>query len=317
MALEENKADLALFLSNHLIKHSSKGGPVIVVSGGFAEATTVMSSDPSLRISSLQADHEEADTRLILHCVHAHVETTVVSARDTDVFLLLLAHYEKMQCEYLYMKAGTSKAPKYLPVHEIHKLLSSDQLQTLLAFHAVTGCDSVSQFSGHSKNTAWQVFLKHHTDLLGLGKGPITKEILRSTEAFICYGVPEVDTCDKARLKLFCNGHSQETLPPTSDAAKLHIMRAHYQATVWNQAHMSHPNLPPVTEMGWMNLDDQLVPQLLSLPPIPKACKEIISCGCLKGCLSQRCGCRKSGMQCMESCSCRKLENSCQNTEEE
>lgn len=268
-----------------------------------------MSSDPTLAISSLQADHEEADTRLILHFIHAHMKTIVVSARDTDVFLLLLAHFEKIQCKHLYMKAGTLKAPKYLPVHEIHELLSADQLQTLLAFHAVTGCDSVSQFSGHSKKTAWQVFLNHHTDLLGLGKGPITEDILRSTEAFICkvYGVPEVDTCDKARVKLFCIGHSQETLPPTSDAAKFHILRAHYQASVWNQAHMSHPDLPPETEMGWMNLDDQLVPQLLSLPPIPKACKEITSCGCLKGCLSQCCSCRKSGMQCMESCSCRKL----------
>lgn len=61
------------------------------------------------------------------------------------------------------MNTDTSKTPvlKYLPVLEIHELLSTDQLQTLLAFHVVTGCDSVSQFSGHSKKTAWQVFLNH------------------------------------------------------------------------------------------------------------------------------------------------------------
>ncbi len=38
------------------------------------------------------------------------------------------------------MKAGTSKAPKYLPVHEIHRRLSAEQLDTLLAFHAVIAC---------------------------------------------------------------------------------------------------------------------------------------------------------------------------------
>ncbi len=114
-----------------------------------------MSSDMNLTVSPLQADHEEADTRLILNDIHAHMNTIVVSARDTDVLLLLLAHYDKMGCAYLYMKAGTSKAPKYFPVHEIHKLLSPDQLDTILAFHALTGCDSVSQFSGHSKKTAW------------------------------------------------------------------------------------------------------------------------------------------------------------------
>ena len=90
MALEENKADLALLLSNHLIEHSPKDKQV-VVAGWFAEATTVKSSDPDLEVSSLKSDHEEADTRLILHCIHTHMNTIVVSVLDTDVLLLLLA----------------------------------------------------------------------------------------------------------------------------------------------------------------------------------------------------------------------------------
>ena len=271
MALEENKADLALLLSNHLIEHSPTD-KLVVVGGGFTEATTVKSSDPDLDVSSLMADHEEADTRLILHCIHIDLKTIVMSVRDTDVLLLLLAHYDKMRCTRLYMKAGTSKAPKFLPVHEIRTLLSADQVATLLAFHAITGCYSVSQFSGHGKKTSWKVFQQHHADLTGLGKGPLTENIIKSTEKFICsiYGVPEVDTCNKARVKLFCIGHPQETLPPTSDAAKFHIMRSHYQASVWNQAHCPHPVLPPVNEMGWIHKDGQLVPQLLSLLPIRK-----------------------------------------------
>ena len=34
MALEENKADLAQLLSNHLIEHSPTSGPVVVIAGG-------------------------------------------------------------------------------------------------------------------------------------------------------------------------------------------------------------------------------------------------------------------------------------------
>ena len=167
MALEENKADLALMLSSHLIEHSRRIESVVVTARGFIEATTVTkSSDPELDISFLRADHEEADTR---------------------------------------------------------------------------------------------------------------------------------------------------HLPPTSDAAKFHIMRSHYQASVWNQAHLQHPDLPPVTEMGWMHSEGQLVPRLLSLPPISKACKEITTCGCTKGCLSQRCSCRKIRMECIEACNCRKLGVSCLN----
>ena len=71
-----------------------------------------------------------------------------MAVRDTDVLLLLLAHYDRMGCTRLYMKAGL-----YFPVHEIQMLLSIDLVDTLLAFHAITGCDSVSQFSGHGKKT--------------------------------------------------------------------------------------------------------------------------------------------------------------------
>ncbi len=92
---------------------------MVVVAGGFAEATTVKSSDPDIEVSSLRANHKEADTRLIVHWIHAHMETTVVAVRDTYLLLLLLAHYDRMGCTHLYTKAGTSNAPKYFPVHEI------------------------------------------------------------------------------------------------------------------------------------------------------------------------------------------------------
>ena len=103
--------------------------------------------------------------------------------------------------------------------------------------------------------------MPHHTDLIGLGKGSLTENIVTSTDKLICKicGVSEVDTCNKARVKLYCIGRTQETLPPTADAAKFHIMRSHYQASVWNQAHSPYPDLPPVTEMGWMHQEGQLL----------------------------------------------------------
>ena len=115
----------------------------------------------------------------------------------------------------------------------------------------------------------------------------------------------------------FYVGRTQETLPPTSDAAKFHIMRSHYQTNVWNQAQSPYPDLPPVTEMGGMHLEGRLVPRLLSLPPIPKACREITSCGCTKRCLGQHCRCRKIRMECAEACNCRKLGDNSSNTHDD
>ena len=56
----------------------------------------------------------------------------------------------------------------------------------------------------------------------------------------------------KHESSCFVSVRTQETLSTTSDAAKFHIMRSHYQASVWNQAQSLYPDLLPVTEMGWI-----------------------------------------------------------------
>ena len=69
MALAQNKEDLAELLSEQLLLHVPVG-KTIVVSGGFKESTTVKYSNKALGMTLLQATHEEADTRIVLHCVH-------------------------------------------------------------------------------------------------------------------------------------------------------------------------------------------------------------------------------------------------------
>ena len=117
----------------------------MVVAGGFSEATIIKSSDPTLDLSMLKADHEEADTRLIVHCIHAHMDSMVVYVRDTDDLVLLFAHYDKMRCTNLLMKDGTSKHPTYIPIHDIRRQIPIEQVSLILGCHAISGCDSVSQ----------------------------------------------------------------------------------------------------------------------------------------------------------------------------
>ena len=56
--------------------HTSKTR--VLVAGGFAVLTEVQITDERMDLSPLQAKHEEADTRLILHAIHTHAETVVV-----------------------------------------------------------------------------------------------------------------------------------------------------------------------------------------------------------------------------------------------
>ena len=54
-------------------------------------------------VSTLAATHEEADTRIIVHASQTDLKTVVVCARDTDVILLLLHHYQCFKCDEVWL----------------------------------------------------------------------------------------------------------------------------------------------------------------------------------------------------------------------
>ncbi|KAG1701751.1 Serine/threonine-protein kinase Chk2 [Nymphon striatum] len=93
LALADNKADLARFLSAYLIEHVPRG-KVLIVAGGFEEEETVKCSDPAVDVTNYQANHEEADTQVVLHCMHSTADCIVVSSRDTDAENILLTNEE-------------------------------------------------------------------------------------------------------------------------------------------------------------------------------------------------------------------------------
>ncbi len=254
LGLSENKADLAAFLSQQLIVQAPSS-KIIVVAGGFSDEEMAESSKSDVDTTQLEARHEEADTRIILHCTEHHTDNVVVQSRDTDVLVLLLGHYHRMPCTNLWLKAGTAKKRQYVPVHDIVEQISySVQIrETIPAFHALTGSDTTSYIAGCSKKSAWKTFQTHHQLLENLGKGELTEETLKNAELFVCklYNLKQVSTTDEARAVLFNKSRSPESLPPTSDALHFHIRRAHYQTVVWRQAHLSHPNLPNPEGLGW------------------------------------------------------------------
>jgi len=117
----------------------------IVVAGGFTDEERVESNNPDVDTSVLEARHEEADTRIILHCVKSQADSIVVQARDTDILVLLLAHFPRMSCTKLWLKAGTAKKRKYIPVHTIVGQMPFGRtvLETIPAFHALTGSGDI------------------------------------------------------------------------------------------------------------------------------------------------------------------------------
>ena len=160
IVVDEKKARLAHFLLTEMSQRKgTHPGRELVVSGGFIEILKVWSYDASREsLQGLSSDHEEADTRIVLHArelaVRGYQQVNVL-CRDPDVLVLLLAHRKDL-CQEIWMVSGISRTKRYIPVHKIS--LPEEKRKSLLAFHTITGCYTTSQFAGISKQSALKIF---------------------------------------------------------------------------------------------------------------------------------------------------------------
>ena len=91
---------------------------------------------------------------------------------------LLVAHFNEMACIKLWLKSGTSAKPKYLCVHAICETIttSQDDLTNIIPYHAISGCDAVSDIAGHGKRSVWKAFCSNPGLLANIGKGDLHDE---------------------------------------------------------------------------------------------------------------------------------------------
>ncbi|KAJ8314339.1 hypothetical protein KUTeg_008900 [Tegillarca granosa] len=145
--------------------------------------TSVLTRD----LTELSASHEEADTRIILQAIDAQTNSVVVCATDIDVFILLVAHLSEIKSDHVWMMTGTSTKRSYIPIKDVFQRIPPHSIDSLLAFHSLTRCDTTSFFYGHSKKSSWSVFLEHYDLLKDVGNGDIYQAMLDSMEKFVSY----------------------------------------------------------------------------------------------------------------------------------
>ena len=79
----------------------------------------------------------------------------VVYVSDADLFVLLLAHYDKINCLDIQMKSLKG----YTSITCVYEFLGQNVSSALLPFHAITGCDVTGKFSNRSKEFWTNKFL--------------------------------------------------------------------------------------------------------------------------------------------------------------
>ncbi len=88
----------------------------------------------------LESDHEEADTRMLLHAKHAaaHADTIVIKSPDTDVFVFAIACCLDIGVNIIF-ETGTGNNQRRLSINSIATTLGSRWCKALIGFHMFTG----------------------------------------------------------------------------------------------------------------------------------------------------------------------------------
>lgn len=155
LAIPENKAHLAALYIDYMKEKKGNlttANQSLYVSVGEDEDGIMITRSAVLPALDIISNQEEADTRLVLHtCAVANTgaKVIVVCSPDTDVLLLLLYYWPKINTEVYFLTGKGGKyttVTRYIPVHTLYDCLTKLQHSLLLPLYCITGCDTVSAF---------------------------------------------------------------------------------------------------------------------------------------------------------------------------
>ena len=142
---------------------------------------------------------------------------------DTDVVVIAQYVYRDLNVTELWIEFGTGKDHQWLPVHSCAQLLGERVCRAVIFWYALTGCDTVSQFLGRGKPTAWKAWkaFPEVTDIfIKLSRsGEISTEDFEVIEHFVVLMYDRTcphKTVGKCRKHLFTQmNRTMDNCPPT------------------------------------------------------------------------------------------------------
>jgi hypothetical protein len=315
-----NKQKLQLLLRSVIVENEilRQSDVDVVLSGiGIDDGMTpceVVSRDAIEPIASLDVHIEEADARLMPHCMHATqdgAKRIVILSNDTDVLVLGVYFWTTFHCQglhELWIRAGVGDTTRYIPIHTMAQNIGVDTCKILPALHSITGSDTTSKFG--TKAAALKANPVQF--LQDFGKDPHASDFMQTLQKAEEYliqvykrGTTSLKTMDELRFYLYHHSSSASfmDLPSTSFATKGHILRAFYGTYMQLNCLSQNTELDP-KNFGFEENDGLLVPSTFArLVPddLPQ------SCTCAK-CATRRCICRDNGVPCCIYCTCQGIQ---------
>ena len=276
-----------------------------------------------------KSDHEEADSKMFSYCkfvlsAHTGIDRLIIDSPNTDVAVICCYQHASSLSNVLelWFRTGVGKKKRFIPIHSVCKKLGLIT-KVLPAVHVVTGCDSVSSFSGIGKKTAYKTLkekMNQFKDLEKFGDSPILSldnDSVVASARFVCNlydSSDDIFNVNELRYKLYAKkGLTTERLPLTLDSLLLHLKRGNYQCFIWKYACNSTLSLPSPVGNGWIKQEGRLDIDLVVNKPVPEIIAKLVRCCYKKGCKSNSCRCQKAKLPCTDACLC---SDECENNDE-
>ena len=108
----------------------------------------------------VECNHEEADTRVVLHAFNSE-GSVIVKAKDMDILILMIYAYALKKPEAIWCMQIDHN--KFVNVGKIAQFLNESTCLQLPAFHSLTGCDTTSYFYRISKPSVFEKARKNQS----------------------------------------------------------------------------------------------------------------------------------------------------------
>ncbi len=298
-----------------------------------------VSNDGLQSREDLKTHQEEADTFMVSQMLvmvdNGYHRIPVICEGHTDVFVLLVHHYHKSRISEMYppvevLMQYPPSSPKATSISNTINSLPPRVVSSLLAAHVLTGCDTVPQMFGIGKKTALNVLFRDQTDFnveeLGntdpslqwetVEKGCVdfVRELYQSRnnkDDLTLDAMRYSKWVEKSKANTMTAATDLKSFPPTFNAVRCNIKRAHYQCSIWKNVKVGSLNPLNVEQWGWTkDIANKCLDPVFIEPTTPIAPDSLLNltfCGCSSAepCSTKKCGCNKAGVLCGSLCKCK------------
>ena len=201
-------------------------------------------------VGELQSTHEEADTQMLLHALHAAqagYKAVVITAEDADVLPSTKTYHA------LFIKSVEPETAHFQDINRLARALGDNVCTALVGLHLLTGCDTVSAFAGRGKLTALKQLKTNRTHQEAFGQvgqsWDASRQLFQKLQEITCrLYLPSTRTRTVNELRYqICAGRGEvesSQLPPCEDCLFMHVLRANYQVAIWRRCLQSRPIVP-------------------------------------------------------------------------